>query len=484
MELKSIKKNYFYNLIYQIFVLLTPLITTPYVSRILGAEGIGEYSYYYSIVYYFMLAAILGTATYAEREISFYQDDREKRSKRFWDLFFLRIITSIISGTFYILTIIFVFNNNTMATIVIFNIISVACDTVWLFQGMEDFGKITLRDTCVKIITIILIFVFIKSQKDVYLYAFIMSISPIISSLWLFPFVKNNVDKINFKTVEPFHDIKNIISLFIPTIAISVYAMLDKTMLGLFTQTKIENGYYEQATKLSKTALTIVTSLGTVMIPRISYFYEKKQNDLIEKYMLKSYQFVFAIGIPVCFGLIGISDKLVPWFYGPGFDKVAILLKLTSLLVIAIRISNITGLQYLVPTKQQKILTLSVCIGAFMNIVLNALLIPKFYSIGAAIASVIAEFSVTGVQLHYAKKQINFKKIKDFLPRYILAGILMLTLLHIENYVFISSVLATFFMIISGAFLYITILYILKDEFIMEVKDFIYNKVRNKKNEI
>lgn len=200
--------------------------------------------------------------------------------------------------------------------------------------------------------------------------------------------------------------------------------------------------------------------------------------------MLKSYQFVFAIGIPICFGLIGISDKLVPWFYGPGFDKVAILLKLTSLLVIAIGISNITGLQYLVPTKQQKILTLSVCIGAFMNIVLNALLIPKFYSIGAAIASVIAEFSVTGVQLHYAKKQINFKKMKDFLPRYILAGILMLTLLHIENYVFISSVLATFFMIISGAFLYITILYILKDEFIMEVKDFIYNKVRNKKNEI
>lgn len=130
MELKSIKKNYFYNLIYQIFVLLTPLITTPYVSRILGAEGIGEYSYYYSIVYYFMLAAILGTATYAEREISFYQDDREKRSKRFWDLFFLRIIASIISGTFYILTIIFVFNNKTMATIVIFNIISVACDTV------------------------------------------------------------------------------------------------------------------------------------------------------------------------------------------------------------------------------------------------------------------------------------------------------------------------------------------------------------------
>lgn len=277
MGLKSIKKNYFYNLIYQIFVLLMPLITTPYVSRILGAEGIGEYSYYYSIVYYFMLAAILGTATYAEREISFYQDDREKRSKRFWDLFFLRIITSIISGIFYILTIIFVFENKFMATIVIFNIISVACDTVWLFQGMEDFGKITLRDTCVKIITIILIFVFIKSQKDVYLYAFIMSISPIISSLWLFPFVKNNVDKVNFKKVEPFHDIKNIIGLFIPTIAISVYAMLDKTMLGLFTQTKIENGYYEQATKLSKTALTIVTSLGTVMIPRISYFYEKNK---------------------------------------------------------------------------------------------------------------------------------------------------------------------------------------------------------------
>ena len=282
--MKSIKKNYIYNLTYQILALMAPLITTPYVSRVLGAEAIGEYSYAYSIVYYFMLAAILGTATYAEREISFCQDDRTKRSARFWDLFFLRNITSVVSALVYALMVGLCFNNKLMAAIVALNIVSVGLDTVWLFQGMEEFGRITLRDTCIKLLAIASIFLFIKRTEDIYLYALIMSLSPVVSAVSLLPFLHRYIDKICIKEVHPFYDFKSIIGLFIPTIAISVYAMLDKTMLGIFTTTKVENGYYEQATKLSKTALTVVTSLGTVMIPRISYYFEKKQTKLINEY--------------------------------------------------------------------------------------------------------------------------------------------------------------------------------------------------------
>ena len=284
--MKSIKKNYIYNLTYQILALMAPLITTPYVSRVLGAEAIGEYSYAYSIVYYFMLAAILGTATYAEREISFCQDDRTKRSARFWDLLFLRNITSVASALVYGLMVGLCFNNKLMAAIVALNIVSVGLDTVWLFQGMEEFGRITLRDTCIKLLTIASIFLFIKRTEDIYLYALIMSLSPVVSAVSLLPFLHRYIDKIRIKEVRPFYDLKSIIGLFIPTIAISVYAMLDKTMLGIFTTTKVENGYYEQATKLSKTALTVVTSLGTVMIPRISYYFEKKQTKLINEYAL------------------------------------------------------------------------------------------------------------------------------------------------------------------------------------------------------
>ena len=247
--------------------------------------------------------------------------------------------------------------------------------------------------------------------------------------------------------------------------------MLDKTMLGIFTATKVENGYYEQATKMSKTALTIVTSLGTVMIPRISYYFEKKQSKMIKQYMLKSYQFALLLGFPICFGLIGISNNLVPWFYGDGFDKVAVLLNISGFLVIAIGFSNITGLQYLVPTKQQNKLTKSVCVGALVNVALNVILIPKLYSVGATIASVIAEFSVTFVQFVYIKNQIDLKRIARLVPQYLVASIIMLVLLKIEDIILQPSIFNTVLMVISGIIVYFGILFILKDTLIFEALD-------------
>lgn len=346
--------------------------------------------------------------------------------------------------------------------------VSVGLDTVWLFQGMEEFGRITLRDTCIKLLAIASIFLFIKRTEDIYLYALIMSLSPVVSAVSLLPFLHRYIDKICIKEVHPFYDFKSIIGLFIPTIAISVYAMLDKTMLGIFTTTKVENGYYEQATKLSKTALTVVTSLGTVMIPRISYYFEKKQTKLINEYMLKSYQFALLLGLPICFGLIGISDNLVPWFYGEGYDKVSVLLKVSGFLVIAIGLSNITGLQYLVPTKQQNKLTKSVCTGALVNIVLNAILIPKWYSVGAAIASVIAEFSVTFVQFIYVKDQFNLKQVAKLVPRYFVASMMMLLLLKAEDIVLQPGIFNTMLMVVSGAVTYFVVLFILRDKFVFE----------------
>lgn len=477
--MKSIKKNYIYNLVYQTFVLLAPLITTPYVSRALGAEAIGEYSYMYSIVYYFVLGAILGTATYAEREISFYQDDRKKRSIRFWDLFFLRAITSTISMIAYAVCVVFVCKSNLMAIIVALNIVAVAFDTIWLFQGMEEFGQITLRNVLIKVITIILIFLFVKTKEDIYIYALIMSASPVISAVCLVPFVHRYIDALQINELHPFRDFKNIIGLFIPTIAISIYTVLDVTMLGIFTTTKTENGYYEQATKLSKTALTIVTSLGTVMIPRISFYFEKQQKTMIERYMLKSYQFALALGIPICFGLIGISDNLVPWFYGIGFEKVAILLKVSGFLIIAIGLSNITGLQYLVPTKQQNKLTYSVLIGAIVNFIFNLMLIPQWLSVGAAVASVIAEFTVTIVQFIFVRNQLDVKKVLLLMPRYFLASGMMLIVLRFENMFLPSEIYSTVLMIISGGAIYLSFLLMSKDEFILEFLE-ILKKLKKK----
>ena len=466
--MKSIKKNYFYNLFYQILVLVVPLVTTPYVSRVLGAERIGEYSYAYSIVYYFTLLAVLGTATYAEREISFYQDDRAKRSSRFWDLFTLRCITSAACIVLYGLLVFLTLRDSIIAVIVSLNILSVALDTVWVFQGMEEFGKISLRNTVVKLLTVGSIFLFVKSPDDINMYTLIMSLSPVVGAVTLLPFLPAYIDKPVRKNIHPFKDIKNVIKLFIPTVAISIYTVLDVTMLGLFTTTKVENGYYEQAMKLSKTTLTIVTSLGTVMIPRISYFFEKGEKEKIKEYMYRSYRFVLMIGIPICLGLIGIADNLVPWFYGDGYGKVSALLKVSSLLVIIIGLSNITGMQYLVPTLQQDRLTQSVVIGALVNFVCNSIMIPRWYSVGAMIASVIAETVVTSVQFYYVRKDLSVRKILLMAPRYLVAAALMLVLLYFEGMYLSSSIISTFIMILSGAVLYFVVLILMRDEFVLE----------------
>ena len=210
------------------------------------------------------------------------------------------------------------------------NIVSVAFDISWVFQGMEEFGVIVSRNIIFKILNVVFIFVFVKNKSDLFLYTLGMTLIPLISTFTLWPFLLRIVDKPSYKDIRPFSDIKTVCSMFVPTIAISVYAVLDKTMIGLYTNTKIENGYYEQATKLSKTALTLVTSLGTVMIPRIGFYFKKNDIESVRRYMYRSYRFVWLLGIPLCLGLISISSNLVPWFYGEDFLDIAILLNVLS----------------------------------------------------------------------------------------------------------------------------------------------------------
>ena len=200
---------------------------------------------------------------------------------------------------------------------------------------------------------------------------------------------------------------KTVISLFVPTIAVQVYTVLDKTMIGMITQNDFENGYYEQAVKISKMVMTVVTALGTVMIPRIGFYFEKGDVKEVKRLMYRGYRFVWFLGIPLCLGLIMVSPKFVPWFFGEGYNKVSVLLGILSFLILAIGINNVTGMQYLIPTKRQNIFTLTVLIGAMINFAMNYILIERFAAIGAAIASVTAETVIAIVQLMIVRKEIN-----------------------------------------------------------------------------
>lgn len=463
---KSITKNYIYNASYQVLTLLTPLITTPYLSRVLGADGIGVYSFTASIVAYFTMFAALGTLTYGNREISYLQEDRKARSQVFWEIELLSIITTSISLVAYILFILFGTKEyHVFYLIQIFSLLTIATDITWLLQGMEEFGKIVGRNLFFKVLSILYVFTFVRSKEDLVLHiAGNVIISFMIqASVWLY--LPKFVDLPDWKSLRPLRHLKGTIALFVPTIAISIYTVLDKTMIGIFSNA-FENGYYEQALNLSKTVLTLVTSLGAVMIPRMGYHYNKGEQEEVKRLMYQSYRFVWFLGIPLSFGLMGVANNVVPWFYGDGFMKLTILLPILSILIPIIGLSNVTGMQYLITTKRENLLTLSVGIGAVVNFLCNLVLIPRFSAIGAAIASVTAELVITGIQFVFVRKEISVIKVLIGSWKYLVSGGVMLVVLLIENQKLAPSILNTACMVVSGGLVYFIMLFLLKDEFV------------------
>lgn len=466
---KSIKLNYIYNVSYQILTLITPLITAPYLSRVLKVDGIGTYSYTASIVTYFVMFAALGTINYGNREISYLQNDRPKRSSVFWEIEFLSIGSVAICVAAYLFFVIFINHKYTSLFLIqAFTIVTVATDISWLLQGMEEFGKIVGRNVIFKILNIAFIFVFVKNENDLLIYVGGLCLLELAANLSIWFYLPKYIDRPVFKEMHPLRHLKPTIALFIPTIASTIYINLDKTMLTQITGSPTENGYYEQAFKIYKMALSVVTALGTVMLPRIGKCFSEGNTKEVKQLLYKSYRFIWFIGCPMCFGLIGISRNFCPWFFGDGYHKVPYILMIQSVLLIIVGMSNVTGVQYLITTKRENLLTRSVCIGAVANFVMNLIMIPMYYSYGAAIASVFSELLITVIQFWYVRKELDIKSIISSSYKYVLSSIIMLAALLLLNNHIASSFVGTCCMVALGFIIYIVVLIVLKDEMLKE----------------
>lgn len=468
---KSISKNYLYNLSYQILALITPLITTPYLSRVLGPDSIGQYSFTLSIATYFILLANLGVADYAQREIAFQQGNKFKQSRTFYEVMLLRFMLVAISLTSYYFIVSSWKVSHTIYWIQALNILAVAFDISWFFQGLEEFGKIVFRNFIIRVLNIVLIFLLIRSNDDFYLYVALMGFINVVSGILIWVYVPRFVSGVPVNQIKPLRNFAIILQMFLPTVAIQIYTVLDKTMIGIYTSNGLENGYYEQAEKIVKISLTIITSLGTVVLPRIAADYAKGNMEDIKNRLYKSYRFVTFLGLPMLMGLIALIDLIVPWFFGPGYDKVGILVKIFSGLLIAIGINNVTGVQYLIPTKRQNLFTFTVMIGAAVNFALNLALIPNYASVGAAIASVIAESVIALVQLWLVRNEFSALRILRNSINYIVGGAMMFICLNgIIMFVgHIATIINTIALIVIGGILYLLTLLILKDTFLLEV---------------
>lgn len=477
---KSIAQNYGYNLIYQILILILPLITTPYISRVLGAEAIGIYSYTLSIVTYFILFGSLGIAMYGQREIAYCQEDKKNRSKTFIEIATLKVVTMLIAMVVFYMIYINGTQYQMYYKIFLLELIANCFDISWFFQGIEEFKRTVTRNIIVKLISVILIFALVKTTNDLSIYIFIYVLSTLIGNLSLWFYLPKYIEKVDKKELKIFKHLKPTIALFIPQIAIQIYTVLDKTMIGQIILDKSEVGYYEQAQKVIKILLTIVTSLGTVMLPRMANTFANGEKEKLRNYMKNSFNFVFFLAFPILFGVLGVSSNFVPIFFGKGYDKVIVLMNVISPILLMIGMSNIMGMQYLMPTKKTREFTISVTLGAIINFLLNLLLIRNHMSIGASIATVIAEATVTGMQIYFMRKEFKMREFLKLAKNYFLGGLLMFAVVVLIRNITVSIFYNLVLQIFVGIVAYFLFLIIIKDKLIIQVKEKIREKLLKK----
>lgn len=452
--MSQLKRNLIYNILYQLLIIILPLITVPYISRILGAEGIGIYSYTYSIIYYFMLASMIGINNYGNRVIAKVRENRKELSKSFLSIYFIQIFMTFIMIILYLIYITF-FDNKylTIAIIQILFLISCFFDTNWFFFGLEKFRITVVRNIIIKIISLVLIFILVKNGNDLWIYTIIMGLSVLLSQLVLIPFLIKEINLVKISKKDIIVHLKPCFTLFIPVIAISLYKIMDKIMIGAMS-TMVEVGIYEQAEKIINIPLSLIAALGNVMLPRISNLVSKGKNEKIELYIKKSISFIMFLAFPICFGLISISKTFIPIFLGSDFNKSVIIVYYLSFTVLFISFANIIRTQFLLPKEKDKLYITSVIIGAIINLSINYLLIPHYKSIGAAIGTIVAEFLVMFIQVFFIRKELPIKQyIIDIIP-FLLKSLIMLLFVYSINYLKITALIKIIIQIIIGCSVY------------------------------
>ena len=464
--MKSLKKNYFFNLIYQVLVLSIPLVTTPYLSRILGADRIGEYSFAQSIVSYFVLVAVLGTSLYGQREIAYEKARNGNIENVFFEILAVRWIGVFICLLAYYACVLTNVNNRLLYLVASIELVSTAFDISWFYQGIEEFGNITVLNGISKIFGTALIFAFVKDSSDLELYVIFYCGAILIGNLFQWIILPKYVNIRFVHKIKLLKHIKKSIKLFISQLAIQLYTVLDKTMIGVITKSDYENGYYEQSQKVVKTTITVVTAIGAVMASRIANLYGEgyeKNKDKIRKLLELSFRLVFCMSLPITFGIILIAHRFVPIFYGRGYEKVILMISILSAIVPAVGASNIIGIQLFVPSNRERLLTQSVIVGSCVNVILNVFMISRYGAIGAVVASVIAEYTVTFGQIYLARKEISLKKILQLFVRYLTFSIVMFVIGKLVMNKFTESILGMLLIICICGLVYVAQLLILKD---------------------
>ena len=455
----NLKKNLIYQTMYQILAILLPLIISPYVSRVLGAENLGDYTYSFSIAEYFVLFAMLGINNYGNRVIAVNRDNKDLLYKSFSSIFILHLFVAIIFTIIYYFYTFFFSNNVMLFFIQGLYVISSIVDVNWFFFGIENFKLSVVRNTLIKISTVLLIFIFVTDKQDIYIYAFIMALCSLSGNVIMFVCLPRYTKLVKVGVNDIIKHIKPLLILFVPVIAISLYKIMDRIMIGALVP-KSQLGYYSNSEKAINIPISIIGAFGTVMLPRMSNMLKRGINSESKKFVNNSVTCVMMLAVPLTFGLGAVSNCFATVFWGEEFSDCGKIINCLSLSIPFLAFANVIRTQLLIPLSKDGEYIVSVFLGALVNVVVNFILIPKYYAMGAAIGTVLAEAMVCITQTAYIRKEINVIKILKNSMIYLLFGIAMYVFLLLLTSKMDYNIFSLIIQILVGASIYIVLCFV------------------------
>jgi O-antigen/teichoic acid export membrane protein len=454
-------KNMMYNTVYQVLILILPLITAPYVSRTLGTTGVGIYSSTAAWLGYFVLAGGLGITLYGNREIAYHQKDKESRSRVFYELLSLKFITVALALIAYL---VFVFLQNKWQPYFLLQgitLIAVAFDVSWFFMGLENFKVIVVRNTIIRLLLTVAIFVFVKTPNDLWLYILLLALSTLIGNMTVWPFLRREIIKIPFRSLNIFQHFRPVTMLLLPQVSITIYTSLNKNLLQIFSGLD-SVAYFTQTYMIIILGATLVSSFNSAFLPHLSGLFSSGESDKVKPLILKSIDLGNCISILCVSGIIGVSQTFAVFYFGKNFAPVGSLLGVGASTIFFLALTNALSTQYLLAAKKMHEYMMSTIIGLIVNIVFNLTLIPILGTMGAIIATILTEVGVASYILWKLRDLFGLREVFHGVWKYLIGGVLVFIFLDLINKTVPASISSYLIQTIIAVLIYSVTLYVLR----------------------
>ena len=477
-------KNYSYNLAYQLFSIIVPLITAPYLTRTLGATGTGIYSYVNSTAVLITTVVMLGIYNYGNRQVAYVRDSRQQLSNTFWSIMTTRLVLGILGTIFYIALILISGRYVSYFFIYYTYVLAYFLDCTWLYVGVEDMKWAVIKNFITKVLIVVGIFIFVKTPDDTSKYVLLLGCSVLISNILAYSQLFRYVDKPRFIISNLINNIKGSAYLFLPSLAATVYLQCDKVMIEMITGETSQVSYYDYSEKIVTIPLTFITVLNAVVMPRLANEYAKKNKNEVNALVNKTLSIGLFFAFPMMFGLMSVASKLIPWYLGNNFIPTVAAIIVISPIVVLNTISGVFGTQYFTATNQVQILLKSQLSAVVVNIIINAFLIPNYGFYGAGIATVASSLICAIVQYIYIRKQLVLNKFSVMVIKYFICGAIMAGSIYLLTNTKLPTPATNFYQVMIGVVVYLFLLGCCKDQNIVIGLNIIKSKVFKKEGKV